>query len=188
MRCPAKKAYLSLLSSPPPLLLSTQAYTPKLTPYTGVDALQIFQSVQTRPRSRSTTSSIGHGRKNSRNGQQIVPPGTGEASFSTGDSPVKRTSSLGRTNSSQSGSHSKSGRSCLSLWSKFDENRSQILILFTSSTFLNTRLSRVVYNQWMSKMVSLASFASTFANSSYLFVYHYARSNCFFSFLLQQVR
>ncbi|GAA6057836.1 hypothetical protein JCM3770_000603 [Rhodotorula araucariae] len=63
----AKRAFLSLVSSPPAALspAATHTYAPCITPYTGPDVAQILQAVQNRPRSRSIagqgTVSGGHG-------------------------------------------------------------------------------------------------------------------------------
>ncbi|GAA5845041.1 hypothetical protein JCM9279_005413 [Rhodotorula babjevae] len=51
----AKRAFLSLVSNPPPPISTTATgtYAPCITPYTGPDVPQILQAVQNRPRSRS---------------------------------------------------------------------------------------------------------------------------------------
>ncbi|KAI5476540.1 hypothetical protein MNV49_007550 [Pseudohyphozyma bogoriensis] len=63
----AKRAFLTLLASPPPALQPSPDHTPKLTPYTGADVPNILSAVQNRPRSRSNASSMngGHSRKGS---------------------------------------------------------------------------------------------------------------------------
>ncbi|ORY74525.1 hypothetical protein BCR35DRAFT_306664 [Leucosporidium creatinivorum] len=61
----AKRAYLTLLSSPPPALQPSATHTPKLQAYTGPDVPQILSAVQNRPRSRSNAGSGGHSRKGS---------------------------------------------------------------------------------------------------------------------------
>lgn len=59
----AKRAFLTLLSSPPPALQPTDTHTPKLAPYTGPDVATVLTAVQNRPRSRSMNG--GHSRKGS---------------------------------------------------------------------------------------------------------------------------
>ena len=79
----AKRAYLTLLSSPPPALRPADDCTPKLNPYTGSDVSAILTAVQNRPRSRSNATSMvgGHSRKGSLLGSGGAgvgaPPGIG---------------------------------------------------------------------------------------------------------------
>lgn len=61
----AKRAYLTLLSSPPPALQATATSSPSLKPYTGPETQSILQAVQARPRSRSNAGAGGHSRKGS---------------------------------------------------------------------------------------------------------------------------
>lgn len=60
---PAKRAFLTLLSNPPPGLQATDDHSPKLSAYTGPDVASILTAVQNRPRSRSMNG--GHSRKGS---------------------------------------------------------------------------------------------------------------------------
>lgn len=63
----AKRAFLSLIANPPLALspLTTNTYSPCITPYNGPDVQQILQAVQNRPRSRSIAGGSGHQRKSS---------------------------------------------------------------------------------------------------------------------------
>ncbi|KAH8930146.1 hypothetical protein BT69DRAFT_1292008 [Atractiella rhizophila] len=61
--CTAKRAFLTLLASPPPILSVDQGA--KIQAYNGPDVTHILTSVQNRPRSRSNASS--HSRKGSMN-------------------------------------------------------------------------------------------------------------------------
>ncbi|GAA6021209.1 hypothetical protein JCM10207_008355 [Rhodosporidiobolus poonsookiae] len=49
----AKRAFLTLLTSPPAQLAPSAAHTPSITPYTGPDVPSILSAVANRPRSRS---------------------------------------------------------------------------------------------------------------------------------------
>ncbi|PWN32094.1 uncharacterized protein FA14DRAFT_84864 [Meira miltonrushii] len=49
----AKRAYLQVLMSPPPMLMTASGIMAKIRPYDGDDAGSIISSVQNRPRSRS---------------------------------------------------------------------------------------------------------------------------------------
>ncbi|GJN89466.1 hypothetical protein Rhopal_002452-T1 [Rhodotorula paludigena] len=59
----AKRAFLSLVTSPPPALSpsTTHTYAPSIVPYTGPDVPQILQAVHNRPRSRSIAGGGGGG-------------------------------------------------------------------------------------------------------------------------------
>lgn len=65
----AKRAFVNVLSNPPPALITIQqdggAKTAKLTPYNKPDVPQILASVQNRPRSRSNASQSLHSRASS---------------------------------------------------------------------------------------------------------------------------
>ncbi|KAL8278502.1 hypothetical protein RQP46_009192 [Phenoliferia psychrophenolica] len=89
----AKRAFLTLLSSPPPALQASETHTPKLSAYTGPDVAQILAAVQNRPRSRSING--GHSRKGSLLGSGGAGVGSGGAGGHT------RNGSYGRTSQSR---------------------------------------------------------------------------------------
>lgn len=105
----AKRAFLSLLTSPPPSLLpptSTRLH-PSITAYTGEDVPQILQAVQNRPRSHSNAGLAHHGshsRKGSLAGSGslsnpnsgTVPTLASVASGGSGQTHHSRTASWGR--------------------------------------------------------------------------------------------
>ncbi|GAA6059600.1 hypothetical protein JCM10212_005099 [Sporobolomyces blumeae] len=76
----AKRAFLSLLTSPPPALLppNSSALHPSIVPYTADDVPQILQAVQNRPRSRSNAGLHEGG------GGGVIPPGPLGAAASSG--------------------------------------------------------------------------------------------------------
>lgn len=89
----AKRAFLTLLSSPPPALQASETHTPKLSAYTGPDVAQILAAVQNRPRSRSMNG--GHSRKGSLLGSGGAGVGTGAGGHHT------RNGSYGRQSQSR---------------------------------------------------------------------------------------
>ncbi|GAA5956588.1 hypothetical protein JCM3765_003493 [Sporobolomyces pararoseus] len=99
----AKRAFLSLLTSPPPSLLppgSTKLH-PNISAYTGSDVPQILQAVQNRPRSHSNAGMVHHSRKGSLAGSGsgsglLSGGGGGSQSNSTGPTHHSRTASWGR--------------------------------------------------------------------------------------------
>ncbi|GAA5843680.1 hypothetical protein JCM3766R1_007208 [Sporobolomyces carnicolor] len=100
----AKRAFLSLLTAPPPSLLppnSTKLH-PNIQAYTGSDVPQILQAVQNRPRSHSNAGMTHHSRKGSLAGSGsgsglLGGAGPGSAIGTTGSNQHhSRTASWGR--------------------------------------------------------------------------------------------
>lgn len=99
----AKRAYLSLLASPPEALQPTATHTPKLQAYTGPDVSQIFTAVQNRPRSRSNAGSGGHSRKGSLLGSGGGSALGGQVAQGGGVLGHQRSLSFGRERNGRSG-------------------------------------------------------------------------------------
>lgn len=75
---PAKRAFLTILSNPPPSLTSPHSAgqrVAKLRAYNGPDVTHILASVQNRPRSRSTASQSHHSRASSMTSVNVAGPG-----------------------------------------------------------------------------------------------------------------
>lgn len=104
-----------MLSELPLSLQPNEEHSPKLEPYSGPDSQHIFQSVQTRPRSRSISSSVlggnsgsGQGGSNHSRKNSLLGSGGGGGGGGGGNS-IVRYGSLGRRNSGNSFSSESGG-------------------------------------------------------------------------------
>lgn len=126
----AKQAYLTMLSNLPLSLQPNNEHSPKLEPYSGPDSQHIFQSVQTRPRSRSISSSIlggnsGSGQVGSNHSRKNSLLGSGGGGGVGGGNGIVRYGSLGRRNSGNSFSSESGGNNGRgSVRNTFNQNQS----------------------------------------------------------------
>ncbi|PWN89576.1 hypothetical protein FA10DRAFT_268106 [Acaromyces ingoldii] len=107
---PAKRAYLHVLMSPPPSLMTSAGVPAKVRPYDGDDAAQVISSVQNRPRSRSNAGGNAHATPAYGASADANGNGNGSGSGFNGDLPATPARNLmGSTNSPRSTGRSLAG-------------------------------------------------------------------------------
>lgn len=106
----AKRAYLHVLMSPPPSLMTSAGVPAKVRPYDGDDAAQVISSVQNRPRSRSNAGGNAHATPAYGASADANGNGNGSGSGFNGDLPATPARNLmGSTNSPRSTGRSLAG-------------------------------------------------------------------------------